>query len=100
MTEQERKKLGAWSSKLPSPMFNNLRVCLINLFKQYGLEISVKELLDKVSQCVKDKGGDTEEQLKKIGLYKGEFQEVQDIQKKDNDNEREFTFNPKINPRR
>jgi len=100
MTEQERKALGAWSSKLPAPTYNNLRVCLINLFKQHGLQISLKELLEKVEQCIKDKGGDTEEQLKKIGLYKGEYQEIQDKPKQDNNNEKEFSFNPKINPRK
>ncbi len=99
MTESERKHLGAWSTKLPSPTFNNLRVCLINLFKDYGLKISVAQLLEKVEECIKKKGGDTDEMLKKIGLYKGEFVEVQDLEEF-NEEKKDFRFKPKSSPSR
>lgn len=80
MTEQEKKHLGAWSSKLPSPRFNTFRVCLIGLFKREGLKLSVNALINKAMECVKKKGGDTDEISKVIGLYLGEYVEVQDLE--------------------
>ncbi len=99
MTEQERKHLGAWSTNLPSPTFNNLRVCLINLFKQYRLTISVNDLLNKVIECVNKKGGDTDAMLKVIGLYKGEFIEVQDLEEF-KEEKQDFRYKPKSSPPR
>jgi len=81
MTEKERKHLGAWSTNLPAPKFNDFRMCLINLWKKHkGTNITVSKLLDLALECVEEKGGDTDEIEKVIGLYKGEFIEIQDLE--------------------
>ena len=98
MTEQERKHLGNWSTNLPSPTYNELRMCLIGVFQLYGVSISVLDLLRLTEECLKDREDDTSLLLKKIGLYKGEYMEKTNINSMQEEKDREIPFIPKNSP--
>jgi len=106
MTEQERQHLGNWVRKLSSPKYNDIQICIAKLWHSKGYKktnISIKDFLKLVEDCIKEKGGDTDELLKNIGFYKGEYLDQDTIQEEknnDKDNDQEQPYRPRNTPKR
>jgi len=107
MTKQEQQHLGKWVGDLSRPKYNPIINCVANLWNTQGYkntDISVRDFLKLVEECIKENGGDTDEQLKKIGFYKGEYLDQDTIQedKKNNDkgNDQEQPYRPRNTPKR
>ena len=77
MTQREIKIVKEFIKGLPE----KTRICMINAFKKLEPK-TIKELIELSIKCLEDKGG-SEEQIKILGLFKGDYVEIQDIKKEE-----------------